>query len=97
MMNLKLCYDNSKAYMYRFSSVYSSIENNCDKLSYMNNIYTFYRDDRPCSEDYNYLISVKKICVKNCFEDNIFRYRYHNECYLKCPKKQKLKISYALI
>jgi len=83
--NLKLCYDNSKAS--RFSSVYPSIENNCGELSYMDNIYVFSNDNKQCPEDYNYLISVKKICVKNCFEDNIFRYRYHNECYF--PKKNK--------
>ena len=85
--NLKLCYDNSKAS--RFSSEYYYIRNDCDELSYMDNIYIFSSDDRPCPEDYNYLISVKKICVKNCFDDNIFKYRYHNKCYLKCPKKQK--------
>jgi len=87
--NLKLCYDNSKAF--GFSSVFPSIENNCDELNYMDNIYTFYSDDRLCPEDYIYLISVKNICVKNCFDDNIFRYRYHNECYLKCPKKTKIE------
>ena len=35
--NLKLCYDNSRAS--RFSSEYSSIVNNCDELSYIDNIY----------------------------------------------------------
>ena len=43
--NLKLCYDNSKAS--RFSSVYPSIENNCDELSYMDNTYVFSSDDKP--------------------------------------------------
>ena len=87
--NLKLCYDNLRAS--RFSSEYYYIRNDCDELSYMDNIYILSSDDRQCTEDYIYLISVKKICVKNCFDDNIFKYRYHNKCYIECPKKTKIE------
>ena len=38
-----------------------------------------------CPKDYNLLIYEKKKCVKNCMEDDIYKYQYNGECLKECP------------
>ena len=40
---------------------------------------------KKCYGEYTYLIVEKDECVKNCSEDNNYKYEYNNKCYSKCP------------
>ena len=42
-------------------------------------------EDNNCPSDFPKLINSTKKCIKNCSEDNNYRYEYNNYCYEYCP------------
>ena len=42
-------------------------------------------ENEICPLKYSKLIPDKKVCIKECKNDDIYKYEYNNKCYTKCP------------
>ena len=42
-----------------------------------------------CPKEYDKLIEEKGQCVKECYNDSMYKYEYENHCYEKCPNGTK--------
>ena len=46
--------------------------------------------NNKCIEEYDKLITDKKVCVKYCSEDDEYKYEFRKQCYKKCPDNTEL-------
>ena len=53
----------------------------------INNYFCY--DNNKCPENYEYLINEKKLCIKKCEYDDLYKYGYNQKCYKKCPPKTR--------
>ena len=59
----------------------------CQYYYYFNSLeYYFCTDTNSCPNDYPKIVVEKLKCIDKCENDNIYKYEYDNNCYLKCPK-----------
>ena len=67
---------------------------NCEYYYYFddnNNYYCTLND--TCPEQYNQLIADKNQCIKECKNDEIYKYEFDNRCYNNCPNNTYLLIN----
>ena len=76
---------------------YSKLENNNN--CYENCIYYHYFDlsnkrkctlEEKCPNDQNKLIKEKKLCLKDCSDDDIYKCEKNNICYESCPEESNI-------
>ena len=86
--NCKTCISNHR-FIYDFEN-----DINCYEKCQYN--YYFDKDNNyfctqslECPEEYHYYISEKDKCIDDCSKDNLYKYTYKNNCYLKCPIRTK--------
>ena len=48
-------------------------------------LYFHCTENETCPMEYNKLITDKKECIKECKNDDIYKYEYNNKCYINCP------------
>ena len=73
------CY-NDPEYKYEYDG---KCYNNCSYYYYIdNNINYKCTNNNSCPNEYNKLIPNKSKCIKNCSEDDIYKFEYNNKCYL---------------
>ena len=48
-----------------------------------------YHCTSQCQNEYNNYIEEKRRCIDDCSKDSIYKYKYGNKCYMKCPPKTK--------
>ena len=86
--NLVICLDASKASKIyeEYSKKYIKYKFDCNEICYKENIYLCYNFTN-CPSEYKNLIQEKKLCVKKCDLDDLYKYEYNNKCFKKCPPK----------
>ena len=74
-------------YQYNISSSYLNCYKNCNYYFYYDemNDKNYCTNDSNCPEKYKYLISDKKQCINQCYEDSDYKYEYKKKCYRECP------------
>ena len=92
------CYEN-----YTLINDFDNFSNcypNCDYYYYYNmennNNYECTSENK-CPEKYSKIIKKKKRCINECYNDNIYKYEYNNECYEKCPKETVLSFNISYL
>ena len=93
-----ICLDASKAskiYEYYSSKNYKKYKFDCNEICYKENIYLCYNFTN-CPSEYKNLIQEKKLCVKKCDLDDLYKYEYNNKCFKKCPPKTNILIIFAI-
>ena len=75
---------------------YSFLNSSTIKNCYKECPHYFYYDDKKgisyctenetCPEEFNKLIFEKKKCVKNCDDDDTYKYLFQKRCYEECPQ-----------
>ena len=71
--------ENSNINCYSSCIYYIYYENNTNK--------SFCTKNDSCPPQYDKLIKPKKQCIDSCDKDNLYRYQFRNECYIKCPNE----------
>ena len=88
------CYKDSE-YKYEYNG---KCYNNCSYYYYVDKENNFKcTNNNSCPTEYNKLIPKKNMCIKNCSEDDIFKYEYLNKCFLNnsetiCTKEKPFQI-----
>ena len=73
---------------------YKTIDNLGNNNCYKDCDYNYYFDENNkykctenegCPESFSKLITSKKICIKDCSEDSLYKFDFNNICYTHCP------------
>ena len=78
------CISCDKNYPYSYNY---NCYNNCDYYFYYDNEKEKYfcTEKLECPQNFSKLISLKRQCIEECYNDDIYKYEYKEKCYEKCP------------